>query len=368
MWNVEALQEAEAFLSVVTAARAAAPDRHANLRYFSHPEWTRIVWTTREIERGSRFIGLVARGPAGEVAGWWPLVLSRRSFGWRLQNIGQEIGDYAEPHVATGIDAPSMILAMLKAVERLAPRFTFAQFANFRPPASVGCALAEQSTANVVAGLDGGWRAGQPRDDLRLDADRYGHDWRTFLTERISARQRKNMRHEWNVLLRRGAISIERPDRATLAVLKPAYLDWYRYGQDDAARRQKLDIWWSMFLAVEEETIAPSLLRVDGEPASIIIAFRRQRDLDLFSLVFDPRLAAESVGKLHLQRVIKEWMEAGGNSFHFLVGSEDYKAHLASNTVKLRSLYFYHHRNISALLRRLKPRGKALRTLFEGKS
>ncbi len=365
MWIIEPLHDIEAFLSTVAAARRATPDRHANLRYFSHPEWTRVVWTQREAERGSRFIGLVARDPAGDVAGWWPLVLSKRSFGWRLQNLGQEICDYAEPHVAIGTDTPSLLSEMLRTVETLAPHFTFAQFANFQPAGSL--ALTDQPVAEKLAGLGGSWRVGPARSDLRLDAGRYGNDWQTFLAERISARQRKNMRHEWNVLCRHGTISIERPDRAALAALKPAYLDWYRYGQDDATRRQKLGIWWSVFLAMEDEAIAPSVLRVDGEPASIVIAFPRQRDLDLFSLVFDPRFAAESVGKLHLQRVIRNWMEMGGGTFHFLVGSEDYKAHLSNDAVKVRSLYFYHRRNIQALLRAMKPRGEPLRKLLEAK-
>ncbi len=363
MWNIEPLQDIGAFLSAVDAARAAAPARHANLRYFSHPEWTRIVWTAREAGRGSRFLGLVARNPAGETIGWWPLVLSKRSLGWRLQNIGQEICDYAEPHVAADVDAPPLVSAMLKTVERLAPRYTFAQFANFRP--SAGLALADRPMTEALAGLGGGWRVGPARGDLRLDAGRYGHDWQVFLKERISARQRKNMRHEWNVLCRRGAIDIEHPDRTALAALKPAYLDWYRYGHDDAARRQKLDIWWSVFLSVEDEMIAPSVLRIDGQPASIIVAFRRRRDLDLFGMVFDPHYAEESVGKLHLQRVIRDWMEAGGGSFHFLVGSEDYKTHLATDTQKLRSLYFYHRRNIPGLLRALKPRGEPLDAILE---
>lgn len=365
MWNIEPIYEIEAFLSAVVTARRTAPDLHANLRYFCHPEWSRIVWAEREAGRGSRFIGLIARDPAGEVTGWWPLVLSKRSFGWRLQNLGQEICDYAEPHVAIGVDIPSLVSAMLRAVEKLASRFTFAQFANFQPAGNL--ALTDKPVVENLADLGGGWRVGPARDDLRLDAGRYGNDWQTFLTERISARQRKNMRHEWNVLCRRGAISIERPDRAALAALKPAYLDWYRYGQDDAARREKLGIWWSMFLSVEDGAIEPSVLRIDGEPASIVIAFPRQRDLDLFSLVFDPRFAAESVGKLHLQRVIRNWMEMGGGTFHFLVGSEDYKAHLASDAVKVRSLFFYHRRNIRALFRAMKPRGEPLRKLVEEK-
>jgi CelD/BcsL family acetyltransferase involved in cellulose biosynthesis len=365
MWNIEPLHDIEAFLSTVAAAREAAPDRHSNLRYFSHPEWTRIVWAEREAERGSRFIGLVARDLAGDVTGWWPLVLSKRSFGWRLQNLGQEICDYAEPHVAIGADAPSLVSTMMRAVEKLASRFTFAQFANFQPAGNL--ALTDPPVAEELADLGGGWRVGPTRDDLRLDAGRYGNDWQTFLAERISTRQRKNMRHEWNVLCRRGTISIERPDRAALAALKPAYLDWYRYGQDDAARRQKLDIWWSVFLAMEEEAIAPSVLRIDGEPASIVIAFPRQRDLDLFSLVFDPRFAADSVGKLHLQRVIRAWMETGGGKFHFLVGSEDYKAHLSNEVVKVRSLYFYHRRNIQAFFRAMKPRGEPLGKRLEAK-
>lgn len=362
MWSIEPIEDVAAFLSAVGAARATAPSRHANLRYFSHPEWTRIVWATREAGRGNRFLGLVAHDSIGEVAGWWPLVLSKRSLGWRLQNIGQEICDYAEPHIAADADAPSLLSAMLKAIERLAPRFTFAQFANFRP--SAGLVLADRSVADALAGLGGGWRAGPIRADLRLDAGRYSNDWQTFLRERISPRQRKNMRHEWNVLCRRGTVEIERPDRAALAALKPAYVDWYRYGENDAARQQKLDIWWSVFLGLEDEAIAPSVLRVNGEPASIIITFRRQRDLDLFGMVFDPRFAAESVGKLHLQHVIRDWMETGGDGFHFLVGSEDYKTHLASDTAELRSLYFYHRRNIPALLRALKPRGEPLSHLI----
>ena len=45
-------------------------------------------------------------------------------------------------------------------------------------------------------------------------------------------------------------------------------------------------------------------------------------------MVFDPELAEESVGKLHLQRVVRDWMAAGGTRFDFLVGDEDYKKRL----------------------------------------
>lgn len=358
VWTVDVCDDVAAFLSDIEAARVAQPGAHANLRYFSHPAWVRTVWSERELKRGSRFVGLMARGQTGEVSGWWPLVLSKRSFGWRLQNLGQEICDYAEPHVAVGVDVPSLVSAMISAIETLARRFTFAQLANFQPAGHL--ALTDSPVAEELGKLARGWLVGPQRDDLRLDARKFGNDWQRFLSERISARQRKNMRHEWNVLTRRGVITIDRPDRNTLAALKPAYLDWYRYGQNDEARRQKLDIWWSVFLSVEDEVIAPSVLRIDGEPASIIVAFRRGEELDLFSLVFDPRFAADSVGKLHLQRFIRSWMEDGGSQFNFLVGSEDYKAHLATDTTHVRTLYYYHRRNIPALLRSLRPRGKPL--------
>ena len=63
-----------------------SPGWYANLRYFPYPERTRMVWAEREAGRDNRFVGLNSCDPAGDAIGRWLLIISKRSFGWRLQN------------------------------------------------------------------------------------------------------------------------------------------------------------------------------------------------------------------------------------------------------------------------------------------
>lgn len=354
--EMEIVERVEDFLATIGAARAADVSAHGPCRYFSHPAWTDLCWTRREAPRGSRFLGLVARRE-GRVLGWWSLVISKRSLDLRLQNIGQEISDYAEPHVAATLspeDRDALTLAFLAAVAGEAKRFTFAQFANLHPAHRDGF-LAE------VRRLPGHWRASGPRDDLFLDASPFGGDFEAYVQARFSRKSRKNMRNEWNVLCRRGEPVIERiGDIAAFEALKDDYFAWYRYGDDGAARRDKLDLWWAFYRAVFDDLLEASVLRIDGRPVSLILAFRRGADRDLFSMTFDPALAEESVGKLHLQRVVRAWMEEGGHTFHFLVGTEDYKRHLATGKVETRTLFLHHRSGLLAALRSLSPKGEAI--------
>ncbi len=352
---IEVVEDAAHFCAAIALAMAEDTAAHGAPRYFAHPAWTELVWTRREAPQASRFVGLVAR-QGGAIVGWWALVASKRSLGWRLQNIGQEISDYAEPHVAATLEGSArqaLTLAFLGAVRRERRRFTFAQFANFFP-------TSEDGFAGELARLPGNWRLGKPRDDLAIDATPFGGDWETYVRERISRKSRKNMRNEWNVLGRRGEVTIERPaDRAALEALRTHYTAWYRYGPaEDPGRAAKLELWWAFFDRVFDDLLEVSVLRVAGVPASLIFGFRRDRDIDLFSMTFDPAFMAESVGKLHLQQVIRAWMEAGGRQFNFLVGDEDYKKHLATTKAETRTLFLHHGAGPLALLRGLSPKGK----------
>lgn len=352
--SVETIEAPESFVALLEEVLAREPREFNGLRYFSHPAWTDLAWTRREAGRGSRFLGLVARR-GGAVVGWWPLVASRRSFGHRLQNIGQEISDYAEPHLSPDLDraaAEATVVALLDAVVGLRRRFAFAQFANFRLPA--GLVLPARR-------LSGDWRTGKERDDHFLDATPWDGDWEAYVKARFGLKSRKNMRNEWNVLARRGEVTITRPSGGQFERLRPFYEAWYRYGDAaDAARRDKLDLWWRFFERVDRDLLEPSLLAVDGRPASLIFGFRRGTTFDLFSMTFDPELAAESVGKLHLQRVIRAWMERGGRRVDFLVGDEDYKKRLATGHERIATLWFHHRSTPSALLRSLSRKGAPL--------
>lgn len=351
---VETVDDPERFRRTLEEAITADPTHAATLRYFSHPTWTDLVWRGREAARGSRFVGLLARrGDA--VVGWWPLVASRRSFGFRLQNIGQEVSDYAEPHVGAGLDdeeAGAVVVALLETVTRLRRRFAFAQFANFRMPRGLPLPASR---------LTGDWRCGKERADFFLDASPWEGDWDAYVKARFGLKSRKNMRNEWNVLARRGEVTIDRPTRDGFGALKPLYEAWYRYGDAaDRARRDKLDLWWNVFEAVFDDLLEPSVLAVDGRPASLVFGFRRGATFDLFSMTFDPALTAESVGKLHLQRVIRAWFERGGRRIDFLVGDEDYKKRLATGEDRISTLWFHHRATPSGLLRSLSRKGRPI--------
>lgn len=350
--SVEQFTDVDRFIAAIEPA---VPRSDAGFRYFHHPAWARHVWEQIERPRGSRLHLLVVHANRTPV-GWWPLVLSRRSVGYRLQNLGQEISDYAIPYVAQGLPpgqraatADALLAGALQA-----PRaFSFAQFRHMlaEPWESAGDPAAWLSKACAQ-----GWQVGPPDENRWIDFQEYGRDPGVYARQRLSMKFRKNLRHEANVLARRGAVElVALSDGTALSRERDRYLSWYRYGGEDSGKRaRKLAIWWSLFSECLGSILDASALRVDGVTVSLLIGFRRAAHYDLFSLVFDPQFLKLSVGKQHLYQVIERELRAGTAGFHFLTGDDEYKKYWANAAYPSWDVRFNHRGNLPALLQWLK--------------
>ena len=328
---------------------AAIGDGGSDSRYFNHPAWVELVWQRMEAPRGSRFAGLVVRHDGAPVA-WWPLILSRRSLGFRLQNLGQEISDYATPHVepAHAAHTDTLFSAMLEAVRGLRRRYAYLQWQQFLPPEGIGL------PPDLAPGprLSHGWKAGAPRDNFFIECGPFAGDPDAWFSQRLSRNVRKNLRHEHNVLKRQGELAlVALPDHTSLAPLRDPYFSWYRHGlANSSARQLKLDIWWSFYEAQVAGLLDASRLNVGGRCASLIFGFRRGGEYDLFSLAFDPELAEFSPGKQHLVLLIQREIARGTTRFNFLAGDEAYKRQFATDSYPTWDLHHTHPGNLSALL------------------
>lgn len=330
------------------------------MRYFHTPAWIDLVWQHFEARRGSRFAGLLVRCN-GTLAGWWPLTLSRRSSGFRLQNLGQEISDYAEPHIEPRYrqHADTIFTAMLDAAVSLRRSYAFLQWQQFLPPE--GALLPPQLQAGPRR-MDG-WIAGAPCLNYYIECGPFARNPDAWFSRRLSSNVRKNLRHEYNVLRRQGEVrlvSLNEPP--ALSALRDKYLLWYRYGDpSDLARRSKLELWWSFYETQLGTILDASRLDLDGRPISLIFGFRREDEYDLFSLAFDPAYAEYSPGKQHLLLLIQREIANGTMRFNFLAGNEGYKRQLATDTYATWDLRHTHLGNIESWVPYFKAYVKTLR-------
>lgn len=332
----------------------------ASLRYFNHPTWVDLVWNRMEAKKGGLFVGLFVSAK-GVAAGWWPLVLSRRNIGYRLQNIGQEISDYAMPHIQMEYigDADAVFSAMLAAIWQIRGKYAYLQWQQFLLPAQA------RIPAHLNAGpsrLDG-WTAGIARENYYIECGPFLRDADAWFSQRLSRNMRKNLRHEHNVLKRHGdPVLHAMEDLNSISSMRQAYMAWYRYGdQDSPERRQKLDIWWSFFEALAGGILDASRLDVGGVCVSLIFGFRRNDEYDLFSLAFSPEYAHLSPGKQHLVMVIQREIERGTKRFNFMVGDEPYKRQLSTDSYLTWDIKHTHLRSLSAVMPWIKTYLRMLR-------
>lgn len=330
------------------------------VRYFHTPAWVDLLWRHFEGQRGSRFVGLLARCK-GVLAGWWPLTLSRRSSGFRLQNLGQEISDYAEPHIEPRHrqHANAIFTAMLDAAVSLRQSYAFLQWRQFLPPEGVRLPPQLQAGPRRM----NGWISGTPRQNYYIECGPFARNPNTWFAQRLSRNVRKNLRHEHNVLRRLGEVNlVSLNETPALSALRKQYFLWYRHGDpNDPARRSKLELWWSFYESQLGINLDASRLDLNGCPIGLIFGFRRGGEYDLFSLAFDPAYAEYSPGKHHLLLLIQREIANGTIRFNFLAGNEGYKRQLATDAYPTWDLCHTHLGSIASWVPYFKAYVKALR-------
>jgi hypothetical protein len=288
-----------------------------------------------EYHRDSKFFGLICRSDR-KIVSYWPLILSKRSLGYRLQNIGQEISDYACPSYAPKDPDIQMtiLLGMLQAIESHKRKFSFAQLNNFLLPEST-----DSNAFDDYYKKSKSWSISNTRENFFIASEKYGFSSSNWFSLRLSKNVKKNIRHEGNVLAKLGLIEIKDYDSADqLARLKDNYYQWYQY-QNKTIASKKLVV---------------NVLHLDSHPISLIFGFRRNNEFDLFSLCYNPKYASYSPGKQHLFQFINQKIDAKTERINFLTGNEAYKMSYASDNYKTFDLKLHHMSNLTGIIQRIK--------------
>jgi CelD/BcsL family acetyltransferase involved in cellulose biosynthesis len=316
------------------------------------------VWGEWEKSRRSTPFLLVAHC-SDEIIGWWPLVLSKRTIGYRLQNLGQELSDYAFPYVSMARDRYRGEIAarMLRETIESRSRFSFLQFPGFLYAPHPFESHSTKELAEWIEGISpGGWKIGPPGDNAVVDLRPYRGNPGGFLQERLSTRFRKNVQSSERMLKRAGTIGFETAlSSGEMEELRPLYFSWYRYGSSNEQKTtMKLKIWWQYYKRVHDSLLHTSVLTLNNEPVSLTFGFNRGGQYDYFSPVFNPGCEQSSPGKVHLMYLLQDLMEKGYSLFNFLAGDEPYKQHWATWTYRSWHVRWYHTGNLAAILHRLK--------------
>lgn len=210
--------------------------------YFHYPAWTQTIWDFWEEERQSRPFFLAAF-QREELIGWWPLVLSKRTLGYRLQNLGQELSDYALPFIRTAWQEQRAALtaAFLQTSLAQVRNFAFAQFAGFLyPPDPFQPHSAGELQHWLRENLPSSWEIGPPVDNRTLKLSQTPADPEAFLTQHFSRKFQKNLKMDEKKLLKAGPLALKQlKGFAELAPLQKQYFAWCRYQDQDAGRRQR---------------------------------------------------------------------------------------------------------------------------------
>jgi CelD/BcsL family acetyltransferase involved in cellulose biosynthesis len=359
-FRIKVIEDLDAFLKLLAGEKRLQFDREPHFFYFHDPVWTEVVWNRWESRRGSVPFFLLAFYE-DEIVGWWPLVLSKRSVGYRLQNLGQELSDYAFPFIYDRWAAwrSTITAQMLQTVLSQQKRLAFAQFAGFLYPPDP---FHFYTTADLAKWLQEvyprNWQIGPPVDNRLIDLRSSPRDAASFFKTQFSKKFQKNINMDEKKLRKFGSLEMQLlRGFAELEPLRDHYFSWYRYRSKDAAQHlRKLETWWEFYRQMPASNLHVSVLNLAGEPLSIVIGFIRAGQFDYFSPVFNPSHQGLSPGKIHLWYLLQALLAEGCPQFNFLVGGEEYKQHWSKENYHCWRVRFYHRHNFIALIYWLRER------------
>lgn len=314
-------------------------------RYNLTPAWISTVWGKIEHKKKSEFFGLLVERE-GYLLGYWPLLKSKRKFGFRLQNIGQEISDYADPWIAPNCNdalRDEVLLAMFHQIWSSRAEFTFVQFSSIGIEARIFDSAKQISKSCII---------GEPKLNFYAK-NTYPPNGEAYFKERLNTKSKETFRRKIRKLNSVGEVKFTRLSATELVPkLRDKYESWYRY----SGRMDKIGTWWEFYHQCHSDLLNASALSIGDKIISLIFGFNRNNEFDMFSLTFDPAYEQYSPGLIHLYMLMIDEFNAGKTEFHFLRGEEDYKKRLANNVFETCSLCLVHARSPLAALHWLKFR------------
>ncbi|ABK44913.1 Protein involved in cellulose biosynthesis (CelD)-like protein [Magnetococcus marinus MC-1] len=350
VFSVEIVREVNSFVQITHSVVAQQPWQHNATAYYNNqPVWVALAWQYMEQARGSRPFIVLVRDGAGQIAGWWPLLLSKRSLGWRLQGFGQEYSDYVAPYIHTPYLAvqPAIQSALAAALCEHRAAFSMAFFPSLLWQGGVESLLRDRC----------GWQ--HQRTSLNLYLHWQAEEGLDALMERLhSNKYRKLLRYEQRRLESMGDLRCE--SITTQAPLEEAER-FFRANYSHGAEQAKVDLWFAYIRATLGGQSRLSLLSLDGEIINMILWFPRGGQVDFFSTVYAQKLAKLSPGKTHLYLFIAQLFNQGeGGMLNFLSGDEPYKQRWATGHFESYRLFLHHFRTPTAAMLALKPLLKRL--------
>ena len=278
---------------------------------FQSPAWLIPWW--RRFAPGELFTVAVYR--SGRLVGLAPFYIEEGAQGRRILPVGISLSDYLD--VLLDPDDAEAGQILIEAVlgnaawdawclEELRP-----EAAALRLPAPTGCdeALAEQSACPVLA-LEGGQN----------------------IMDVLPKTKRRKVNMARNRAVRRGAVSIEQADGATVG---PILGHLFRLHESRWESRGEAGVLADDPVRAFQRDAAPALqaegllrlymLRIGEDVAAAYYGLAHKDQAFAYMTGFDPAFAFESPGTIILAHAIEQALAEGVRTFHFLRGQEAYK-------------------------------------------
>ncbi|MBF0446774.1 MAG: GNAT family N-acetyltransferase [Magnetococcales bacterium] len=345
-YTIELLTSVEAFEQGVAACQNTRMSFLNDTAFYNNsPAWVRLSWEMIEVSRGSRPFILLARDEIGRLAGWWPLLISKRSLGTRLQGFGQEYSDYCVPFIGQDhlSDQQTIIAGFIRFICQNRAAFSLAYF-----PALLLDPSAHTDPFPTLSRSCRGWLVEKSKENFLVDFKGVS-DIEPLMTSIFSNKTRKQLRYEVNRMEKLGVLICQQLDgQGPLDEVEEFFRHNYQHGAD----LKKVDLWFRLFRAEIGKSAAVSVMRLDGQIQNVILYFARGTGVDFFSTVYNQDTARLSPGKVHLFLFIKKLCQQQRfHSLNFLAGDESYKQKWATRQFKTYQVFF-HHRNspVAALL------------------
>ncbi|WP_193771414.1 GNAT family N-acetyltransferase [Candidatus Magnetaquicoccus inordinatus] len=349
-YRIERVDAGERVAQLLAETSALVSAEEPFLYYNNSLPWVRLCWQQLEAKRGSRLLLLLIRNDLGAVVGWWPLLLSRRKLGYRLQGIGQEYSDYTLPFLRRSCigDWQEIFSLLLQELQKLQYLWSYGYLPALHLPGQE-----IQQTEELFC--QHAWQVSRHRLNYVLDLPADGGMER-ILQERFSASSRKSLRYEVNRLQRICPLRLlSVVDTEGLRTAESFFRNHYQYGAQEA----KVALWFAYLQETLHTGSRISLLLAGDEVINMIIAFARGGEIDFFSTVFHQEWGRYSPGKVHLYHFIAGLIAEGGiHRLNFLTGEEPYKAKWANHAYATIRLYHYHAATPLAWCYRLANRWK----------
>lgn len=349
-YHVSVLDSLDDFQKLTSIFDTETLSRNSTFFYFNSPQWMQSSWDYVEKSKGSRPFILVAEDGKGKIAGWWPLLVSKRRIGRRLQSFGQEYSDYSSPFVFDGFlsDYEKIVDAMLACICDNRPNYSMCFLQNLYLPH-----IEEKFVPAKLKDSCPNWKVMKKAKNFYINFGIHG-SMEDLINKIFSGKFKKSRMYEKKRSLEnRGELCMLEAKGDDLEEIEKYYNKNYKYA-GAAENSLKLKVWFDFFRRTLGSLTWISILKYDGRIINTIIFFQRGDDIDFFSTVYDDTIGNYSPGNIHLYFFIRKLFDEKANRLNFLTGDEKYKQQWSDGEYHTFRTFLYHKNNLSGLILSIK--------------